>query len=44
MKKNAYLAPVAEFVCLTTDADILTGSYNDPLDAHQENYGSSFVF
>ena len=26
MKKNTYLAPKADFVCLATDADILTGS------------------
>lgn len=44
MKKNTYLAPEAEFVCLATDADILTGSFNDPGDAHQEEYGSSLVF
>ena len=44
MKKNAYLAPSAEFVCLATDADILTGSFNVSGDEHQEEYGSSFVF
>ena len=44
MKKNTYLAPKADFVCLATDADILTGSYNDPTDGYQENYGGSFIF
>ena len=44
MKKNTYLAPEAEFVCLATDADILTGSYNDPDTPDQDNYGSSFIF
>jgi hypothetical protein len=44
MKKTTYLAPAAEFVCLATDADILTGSFNVPGDEHQKEYGSSFVF
>ena len=43
MKKN-YLAPAAEFVSLSTDKDILTGSFNVSGDEHQEEYGSSFVF
>ena len=44
MKKNTYLAPKADFVCLATDADILTGSFNVVGDEHQGNYGSSFIF
>ena len=43
MKKNTYLAPKADFVCLSTDADILTGSRSALGDEHQENYGSPFI-
>lgn len=47
MKKNTYLAPVAEFVCISTDADILTGSVdglpNGGYDDYSKEYGGIII-
>ena len=47
MKKNTYAAPVAEFVCLSTDVDILTGSPNgEPVggwDEYSKEYGGWII-
>ena len=47
MKKNTYAAPEAEFVCISTDADILTGSPNgEPAqgwDEYSKEYGGWII-
>jgi len=47
MKKNTYAAPEAEFVCISTDADILTGSPNgEPThgwDEYSNEYGGWII-
>ena len=47
MKKNTYLAPVAEFVCIKTDADILSSSMdgepNGGYDGYSKEYGGWIV-
>lgn len=42
MKKNTYLAPAAEFVCISTDADILTGSPNGEPNGGYDGYSSEY--
>ena len=47
MKKNTYVAPEAEFVCISTDADILTtsenGEPNGGWDGYSPEYGGGIV-
>lgn len=42
MKKNTYAAPVAEFVCISTDADILTGSPNGEPNGGWDQYSNEY--
>ena len=42
MKKNTYAAPAAEFVCISTDADILTGSPNGKPNGGWDDYSNEY--
>ena len=43
MKKNVYTAPEMEFVCIKTNEDILSTSFEDP-DTYEKDYGIVFPF
>ena len=44
MKKQTYNAPEIEFISMVASQDLLTGSFEQPDDQHQDDYGIVFPY